>query len=48
MDKYTLDKCSICGKYEALKNGICAECTHKTDLPDCLKDIFGGFKNEKN
>jgi len=46
MDKYSLGKCTICGKYTALKNNVCAECDEK-DLPDFMKDIFGGFKNEK-
>jgi hypothetical protein len=47
MDKYTLDKCLICGKHTGLCNGVCAECAHKTDLPDCFKNIFGGFENDK-
>jgi len=46
MDKYTFDKCFVCEKHKALKNGLCAECAKKNDLPDCLKEIFGGFKNE--
>jgi hypothetical protein len=47
MDEYTLDKCKICDKHKALKNGVCIDCIHKIDLPDFMKDIFGGFKNEK-
>ncbi len=47
MDKYSLDKCTICGEYKALKNGICAECTPKIEIPDFMKDLFGGFKDEK-
>ena len=46
-DKFTLDKCSVCGEHKALKNNVCAECAAKNDLPDFMKDIFGGFKNEK-
>jgi hypothetical protein len=44
MDKYEFGKCSICGKDKALKNGLCAECKDSTELPDCLKELFGGFK----
>lgn len=40
MDKFTLDKCSQCGKYKALKNGMCNECDNKNDLPDFFKDLF--------
>jgi len=46
-DKFTLDKCSVCGEHKALMNNVCAECAAKNDLPDFMKDIFGGFKNEK-
>jgi hypothetical protein len=28
-------------------NNVCAECAKKTDLPDFMKDLFGGFKDEK-
>jgi hypothetical protein len=41
-DKYTLDKCKICGEHKALKNGVCQECNEGTELPECFKDIFGG------
>jgi hypothetical protein len=37
MDKYTLDKCLVCGEHKALKNGVCVECE---DIPDFLKDLF--------
>jgi uncharacterized OB-fold protein len=41
MDKFILDKCSVCGKYKALKNGICAECDNKKfKMPEFLKDVF--------
>lgn len=43
-NNYSLDKCSVCGKYKALKNNVCKECAEKIDLPDCFKDLFGGFK----
>ena len=46
-DVYKLDKCLICGEHKALKNGVCADCAKKNDLPDFMKDIFGGFKDEK-
>ena len=46
MDKFTLDKCLYCGKYKALKNNVCAGCEIKADLPDFMKDLFGGFKDE--
>jgi len=41
---YKFDKCTICGKYKALKNNICAECNKEVDMPDFLKDLF---KKEK-
>jgi ribosomal protein L32 len=44
MDIYTLDKCSICGKYKALKNGVCSDCADKDDMPEFLKDLFKGIK----
>jgi len=44
MDKFTLDKCPTCGKYTALKNGVCVECAKKLDLPDFFKDLFKGVK----
>lgn len=47
MDKFTLDKCSECSKYKALRNGVCADCGAKTELPDFMKEIFGGFKDDK-
>ena len=47
MDKFTLDKCSVCGEHKALKNGVCYGCTITNDLPDFFKDLFGGFKDEK-
>ena len=40
MDKFTLDKCLICGKYKALKNGICIDCEKKDDMPNFIKDLF--------
>jgi len=40
MDKFTLDKCLICGKYKALKNGICIDCEKKDDIPNFIKDLF--------
>jgi uncharacterized OB-fold protein len=40
MDKYTLGKCSICGKYIALKNDICVECKDKIDMPEFFKNLF--------
>ena len=46
-DKYTLDKCSICGKHTALKNGVCNDCEEKGDMPDFIRDLFGKDKNEK-
>jgi hypothetical protein len=46
-DVFYLDFCKKCNQFTALKNGICAEC-EKKDIPDFLKDIFGGFENEKD
>ena len=46
MNEYTFGKCLGCDENKALKNGRCAECDKRNDLPDCLKDIFGDFKNE--
>jgi NADPH-dependent glutamate synthase beta subunit-like oxidoreductase len=40
MDNYTLDKCTICGKHKALKNGICMDCEFKIDIPEFFKDLF--------
>ena len=39
-DIYSLGKCSVCGEHKALKNGVCAECTKKLDLPDFFKNLF--------
>ena len=39
MDKYTLDKCLICGKHKALKNGVCVDCKDN-DMPDFIRDLF--------
>jgi ribosomal protein L32 len=47
MDNFTLDKCSYCGQYKALKNGVCAECRNKVDVPDFMKDLFGKFTTNK-
>lgn len=44
MDKYTLDKCLICGKYKALKNDICSDCDENIDMPDFFKDLFNKEK----
>jgi len=46
-NKFTLGECSLCGEHKALKNGVCAECVKKNDLPDFMKDIFGEFDDEK-
>ena len=51
LDKYTIDKCSICGKHKALKNGVCKECEElekdlTSDLPDFMKDLFNGTKEK--
>ena len=48
MDKFTLGKCSLCGKHKSLRNGVCADCGAKVEIPDFMKEIFGGFKNEEN
>jgi hypothetical protein len=48
MDKFTLDRCSVCGEHKALMNNVCIDCKNKTDLPDFMKEIFRGFKDEKN
>jgi len=47
MDSYHLGKCKICGEYRALKDEVCSECKDK-DLPDFMKELFGGFKTEEN
>jgi hypothetical protein len=39
-DLYSFDKCSICGKYTALKNGVCIDCENKLDIPDFLEDLL--------
>ena len=44
-DKFTLGKCSLCGEHKALKNGVCAKCALKGELPDFFKDLFED-KNE--
>ena len=46
-DIYKFEKCSVCGEHKALKNGVCIDCAKKNDLPDFMKDLFGGFRNEK-
>ena len=40
MDKFTLDKCSICGEHKALKNDVCVECDSNNPYSDFLKDLF--------
>jgi hypothetical protein len=40
MDNYTFDKCAICNKYTALKNGICADCKNDNPLPDFFENLF--------
>jgi len=45
-DIFYLGYCKICQQFDSLKNGICAEC-EKKDIPDFLKDIFGGFDEQK-
>lgn len=40
MDNYSFGRCSICGKFKALKNNVCKDCEEKIHLPDCFKDIF--------
>ncbi len=42
-DRYSLDKCSVCGKHKALKNGVCLDCESKGDMPEFMKEFFGGF-----
>lgn len=44
MSKYTLGKCKYCGKHKPLKDGVCVDCENKLDMPDFMRDIFGGFK----
>jgi len=49
MDKdiYTIGMCKYCKENRPLKNGVCADCKKKQpELPDFLKDIFGGISNE--
>lgn len=45
MDKYTFGQCKVCYKDKALKNGVCKECK-ENDMPDFMKELFGGFKRE--
>lgn len=47
-DIYKYERCSICGKYKPLKNDVCVDCSKKIEIPDFMKDLFGGFKDEKN
>ena len=47
MDEYTLGQCPSCGKYGALKNGLCIDCEDKLQVPDFMKDLFDNFKDEK-
>ncbi len=39
-DKFTLDKCSNCGQYKALKNGTCIDCEKKLDIPEFFNNLF--------
>jgi hypothetical protein len=45
MDKFTFDRCSICGKHKALKNGVCADCDKEIEMPEWFKDLFKEDKN---
>lgn len=53
-NKFTLGKCKYCKEYKPLKNGVCKECEDNKvggtgyDLPECFKDIFDGFDEERN
>lgn len=41
--EYTFGRCKKCYEEKVLKNGYCSKCGN--NLPDCFKDLFGGFKN---
>jgi len=45
-NEYSLDKCAICDKYKALKNGVCVDCDKETELPDFFKDLFNQGEQE--
>jgi len=41
---FMFGKCNSCGRNAPLKNGYCLRCDAKRgELPDCFKDLFGGF-----
>jgi hypothetical protein len=40
-DNYSLNKCSVCGKHKALKNGVCKDCSEQGDMPEFLRNLFG-------
>lgn len=46
VDKYSFDKCAICDKHKALKNGICQKCNLGIELPESFKELFGEFNDK--
>jgi hypothetical protein len=47
MPEYTIGICSICGKREALKDGVCAKCNENGELPNIFKNLFDNVRKEK-
>ena len=49
MSTYSIGTCKICKVQDCLKDGICPICEAKneaTDIPDILKQMFGGENND--
>lgn len=47
MSEFKFGKCIYCGEEKALCNDVCVDCQDKVDMPYFMKDIFGGFSDEK-
>ena len=47
MTEFNFGKCIYCGEEKALKDGVCFECKDNINVPDFMKQLFGGFKDEK-
>jgi hypothetical protein len=43
MSEYKFGECLYCHEDKPLKDGVCLECQDNVELPDFMKNLFGGF-----